>query len=45
MILMKKKEGDEKDIDIENDYLLKEGAQILSDYMYLSQNNLISKAA
>ncbi len=40
-----KKEKDKKNIDIENDYLLKEGSQILSDYMYLSQNNLISKAA
>ena len=33
------------DIDIEKDYLLKEGAQILYDYMFLSKNNLISKAA
>jgi carboxyl-terminal processing protease len=33
------------DIDFENDYLLKEGAQILSDYMRLYENILISKAA
>jgi carboxyl-terminal processing protease len=33
------------DIDFENDYLLKEGAQILSDYMRLYKNILISKAA
>ena len=39
------KEDNEKDIDIEKDYLLKEGAQILYDYMFLSKNNLISKAA
>jgi carboxyl-terminal processing protease len=39
------KEDNETDIDIEKDYLLKEGAQILYDYMLLSKNNLISKAA
>jgi carboxyl-terminal processing protease len=39
------KEDSEKDINIEKDYLLKEGAQILYDYMFLSKNNLISKAA
>jgi carboxyl-terminal processing protease len=33
------------DIDIENDYLLKEGTQILSDYMRLNKNILLSKAA
>lgn len=33
------------DIDIENDYLLKEGTQILSDYMRLHKNIIISKAA
>jgi carboxyl-terminal processing protease len=35
----------EIDIDFENDYLLKEGAQILSDYMRLYKKILISKAA
>ena len=40
-----KKTDNEQGIDFENDYLLKEGAQILYDYMLLSQNNLISKAA
>ena len=35
----------EIDIDFENDYLLKEGAQILSDYMRLYENIAISKAA
>jgi carboxyl-terminal processing protease len=39
------KEDNETDIDIEKDYLLKEGAQILYDYMLLSKNNLITKAA
>ena len=33
------------DIDIENDYLLKEGAKILSDYLHLYENILVSKAA
>ena len=39
------KEDLEIDIDIENDYLLKEGANILSDYLHLYENILISKAA
>ena len=39
-------EDDENDkIDIENDYLLNEGAQILSDYTIFNQNISLSKAA
>ena len=39
-------EEDDKDseIDIDNDYLLNEGAQILSDYIILNQNIYLSKA-
>ena len=39
--------NDERDseIDIDNDYLLNEGAQILSDYTILNQNIYLSKAA
>jgi carboxyl-terminal processing protease len=37
-----KKEGE--DIDLENDFLLKEGAQILSDYIFLNSNFTLSKA-
>jgi hypothetical protein len=33
------------DIDIENDYLLNEGMLILSDYLYLNANLLLSEAA
>ena len=33
------------DIDIENDYLLNEGTLILSDYLYLTTNLLLSEAA
>ncbi|MDC0440723.1 carboxy terminal-processing peptidase [Gammaproteobacteria bacterium] len=33
------------EIDIDNDYLLNEGAQILSDYTILNQNIYLSKAA
>jgi len=33
------------DIDLQNDYLLKEGALILSDYIYLNTNLLIAEAA
>jgi len=33
------------DIDLQNDYLLNEGMLILSDYLYLSTNLLLSKAA
>ncbi|MDA9690464.1 carboxy terminal-processing peptidase [Pseudomonadota bacterium] len=33
------------DIDIENDYLLNEGMLILSDYLYLNTNLLLSEAA
>ncbi|MDA8543960.1 carboxy terminal-processing peptidase [Gammaproteobacteria bacterium] len=38
---------DKKDfeISIDDDYLLNEGAQILSDYMLFSQNNYLSQAA
>ena len=39
------KEDLEVDIDFENDYLLKEGAKILSDYLHLYENTLIPKAA
>ena len=40
-------EEDDKDseINIDNDYLLNEGAQILSDYIILNQNIYLSKAA
>ena len=33
------------DIDIESDYLLNEGTQILSDFLYLSTNLLLTEAA
>ena len=33
------------EIDIDNDYLLNEGAQILSDYTMLNQNIYLSKAS
>ena len=33
------------DIDIESDYLLNEGTQILSDFLYLSNNLLLTEAA
>ena len=33
------------EIDIADDYLLNEGAQILSDYMLFNQNIYLSKAA
>ena len=35
----------EIDIDIENDFLLNEGTVILSDFIYLNQDFLISEAA
>ena len=40
-------EDDEKDfeIDVDNDYLLNEGAQILTDYTVFNQNIYLSKAA
>jgi len=40
-------EEDEEDaeIDVDNDYLLNEGAQILSDYTIFNQNIYLSKAA
>ena len=40
-------EDEKKDfeIDISDDYLLNEGAQILSDFMTFNQNNYLSKAA
>ena len=43
----KETEDDNKDlgIDIDNDYLLNEGVQILSDYMLLNQNTYLSQAA
>ncbi len=43
----KENEDDERDseIDVENDYLLNEGMQILSDYTIFNQNIYLSKAA
>ena len=41
----KNKEDIDIDIDIENDYLLNEGMLILSDYLYLNSNLLLSEAA
>ena len=42
----KNKEGEEDlDIDLKNDYLLNEGILILSDYLYLNTNLLLSEAA
>ena len=39
------KEKENIDIDIQNDYLLNEGALILSDYIYFNTNLLLSEAA
>ena len=39
------KEDNDIDIDLENDYLLNEGVLILSDYLYLNTNLLLSEAA
>jgi len=39
------KNKEDIDIDIENDYLLNEGMLILSDYLYLNTNLLLSEAA
>ena len=39
------KEDIDIDIDLQNDYLLNEGMLILSDYLYLSTNLLLSEAA
>ena len=39
------KNKEDIDIDIENDYLLNEGMLILSDYLYLNINLLLSEAA
>jgi carboxyl-terminal processing protease len=41
----KDKEDNDLDIDLENDYLLNEGMLILSDYLYLNTNLLLSEAA
>ena len=43
----KQAEDGEKDseIDVDNDYLLNEGMQILSDYTIFNQNIYLSKAA
>ena len=43
----KETEEDDNDfkIDIDNDYLLNEGTQILSDYTILNQSIFLSKAA
>jgi hypothetical protein len=43
----KNKEDNDLDIDIDlkNDYLLNEGMLILSDYLYLNTNLLLSEAA
>ena len=40
-----KEEELEIDIDLQNDYLLNEGMLILSDYLYLNTNLLLSEAA
>jgi carboxyl-terminal processing protease len=40
-----KEEGLDIDIDLKNDYLLNEGMLILSDYLYLNTNLLLSEAA
>ncbi|MDA9130799.1 carboxy terminal-processing peptidase [Gammaproteobacteria bacterium] len=39
------KNKEDIDIDLQNDYLLNEGMLILSDYLYLSTNLLLSEAA
>jgi len=39
------KNNKDPEIDIENDYLLNEGAEILSDYTIFNQNIYLSKAA
>ena len=39
------KNKEEIDIDMQNDYLLNEGARILSDFIYLNTNLLLSEAA
>ena len=39
------KDKEDNDIDLENDYLLNEGMLILSDYLYLNTNLLLSEAA
>ena len=41
----KDREDNDLDIDLENDYLLNEGMLILSDYLYLNTNLLLSEAA
>ena len=43
----KETEDDESnsEIDVDNDYLLNEGMLILSDYLYLNTNLLLSEAA
>ena len=41
----KNKQDTDLDIDLENDYLLNEGMLILSDYLYLNTNLLLSEAA
>ncbi len=38
-------DGKENDIDVDNDYLLNEGIQILSDYTIFNQSIYLSKAA
>jgi carboxyl-terminal processing protease len=38
-------EDDKRDIDVDNDYLLNEGMQILSDYAIFNKNIYLSKAA
>ncbi len=41
----KEEEGKKIDIDIEDDYILNEGTQILTDYMLFNKNLYLSKAA
>ena len=38
-------DGKGSEIDVDNDYLLNEGAQILSDYIIFSENIYLSKAS
>ena len=42
---LKETEDKNLQINIDDDYLLYEGAEILSDYMILNQNNYLTEAA
>ena len=39
----KEKDKKDEDIDVENDYLLQETANIIADYIYLNDKFLITK--